>query len=361
MSNNIIEHLETRLTSSIKKVLNINILIILVILLSFQSCKSPTAPKIYNTPPGSRNYTWVMDTLKIPDGTGIYPSRIWGSSAQDVWAVGDAYLNELCIWHFDGTSWKTTPANQYIDPRGIFGFGKNDVWIASTDGAFWHYTGTTWSKFCETKIDSFDAFMPQSMSGRAPNEIYTVGCVMNNDGTNYKGIIMQYDGNKWSQMNIPYIRASFTQIFFNVETSEYLINGLVFENSKNPIYIFNGKEIKEIQSPTEFGSLNMIGDNIYFVGDYKIFKYENSKFNLFKDFTGTDYAGRAWGRNEKDFFTINWGGIGHYNGNDLITIVPKANSDWAPNESIIFEKDFFSIWQDTRTAYTIAIHGILKN
>jgi hypothetical protein len=333
----------------------------LIILVIFSSCKkNPLVPNEIITP-GSRNYTWIIDTIKIPEGTGIYPSRMWGSSAQDVWAVGDAYLNALCIWHFDGRSWKTTPANQYINPRGIFGFGNSDAWIASTDGAFWHYNGTAWSKFCDTKIDSFDAFMPQSMSGRTPNEIYAVGCAIDYDGIDYKGVIMHYDGNRWTQMNIPNIKADFTQIFFNEETSEYLINGLIFENSKNPIYIFNGKEIKEIQTPSEFGSLNMIGNNIYFVGDYKIFKYQNSKLNLFKDFTGTDYAGRAWGRNEMDFFTINWGGIGHYNGSDLITIVPKANDDWAPNESIIFEKDFFSIWRDTRTGYTISIHGILKN
>lgn len=341
--------------------MNKNILIILVTILSFQSCKSPTAPKIDNNPPGSRNYNWIIDTLKVPAGYGMDLLTMWGSSAQDVWAVGMAYSNQHCIWHFDGISWKTTPANQYIDPRGIFGFGKDNVWIGSTDGAFWHYTGLTWSKFCETKIDSFGPFIAQSMSGSAPNDIYTVGFANNNNGKDYRGIIMHYDGNKWSQMNIQDIRASFTQIFFNEETSEYLINGLVFENSKNPIYIFNGKELKEVQSPTEFGSLNMIGNNIYFVGDYKIFRYNNSQFNLFKDFTGTDYAGRAWGRNEKDFFTVNWGGIGHYNGSDIITIVPKANNDWAPNESIIFEKDFFSIWRDTRTGYTISIHGILKN
>jgi hypothetical protein len=307
-----------------------------------------------------------MDTLKIPAGTGIDPSRMWGSSAQDVWAVGDAYLNALCIWHFDGISWKTTPANQYIDPRGIFGFGKNDVWIGSTDGAFWHYTGSTWSKFSKTKIDSFGPFIAQSMSGSAPNDIYTVGFANNNNGQDYKGVIMHYNGTKWSQVNIPNTRVFFTQIFYNNETSEYLINSLRFENENSNVFSFNGTELKTIIYDTTGGvCLNMIGNKIYYstLGPKsgKLYRYDNGHFNLFKDFTGTDNAGRAWGRNEKDFFTINWGGIGHYNGNDLITIVPKANNDWAPNESIIFDKDFFSIWRDTRTAYTIAIHGILKN
>jgi hypothetical protein len=57
-------------TSSVKNTMDLKFLIILVILLSLQSCKSSTGPKIVNNPPGPgrRDYTWTVDTLEAIEG-----------------------------------------------------------------------------------------------------------------------------------------------------------------------------------------------------------------------------------------------------------------------------------------------------
>jgi hypothetical protein len=65
---------------------------------------------------------------------------IWGSSASDVWAVGDAGS----IFHFDGKDWKPSTAAFAIGKkpnlRGVWGSAANDVWIVG-DGIALHYTG----------------------------------------------------------------------------------------------------------------------------------------------------------------------------------------------------------------------------
>lgn len=66
--------------------------------------------------------------------------RVWGSGPNDVWMVGD----DGVILHFDGTSLKSStaqiPAEHRPNLRGVWGSGPNDVWIVG-DGIALHYTG----------------------------------------------------------------------------------------------------------------------------------------------------------------------------------------------------------------------------
>jgi hypothetical protein len=66
---------------------------------------------------------------------------VWGSSASDVWAVGDSGT----ILHWDGTAWTPSVAAFPVNKTkphlyGIWGSGPNDVWIVG-DGIALHHTG----------------------------------------------------------------------------------------------------------------------------------------------------------------------------------------------------------------------------
>lgn len=65
---------------------------------------------------------------------------VWGSAANDVWAVGD----NGTILHFDGTSWKPSQAAFGLglkpDLYGVWGSSADDVWIVG-DSVALHYTG----------------------------------------------------------------------------------------------------------------------------------------------------------------------------------------------------------------------------
>lgn len=65
---------------------------------------------------------------------------VWGSGANDVWAVGDSGT----ILHWDGTAWKPSAAAFGVGLKpnlyGVWGSAANDVWIVG-DNVSLHYTG----------------------------------------------------------------------------------------------------------------------------------------------------------------------------------------------------------------------------
>lgn len=80
-------------------------------------------------------------------------SRVWGSVFSDVWAVGDSVLV-----HFDGTSWKDVPMTgdlaemrspapatlQVVFQLGLWGSSPKDVYLGSETGKIARFDGTTW-------------------------------------------------------------------------------------------------------------------------------------------------------------------------------------------------------------------------
>jgi hypothetical protein len=313
--------------------------------------------------PGRRDYTWTIDTLKVPEGRSM-PSWMWGTNVNNVWAIGSGYLNAYQIWHYDGFKWQNYVPDEYIDPRGICGFSENNIWTSSLGtsslpAAFWHYNGLAWTKFCEITIEGYYNVVIQDIDGSVPNNMYAVGFADSIDGQTYKAIIFNYNGSAWKQVNIPIIRNSFTQIYYDEDSRRFIIYGWTFETIIQYIYSFDGKNIKKIFSNEEGISLSTINRNIFATIAEKLYRYSNNNFSLFKDFSSTNYAGGTIGRSEKDFFTINWDGIGHYNGTDLITIYEKWNNNWSPDGRIVFDKDVFFIWDDSFN--TFVIHGHLKN
>ena len=326
-----------------------------LLLLIFNLSCNTTEPE--DIKPGRRDYTWTVDTLKPPEGRSV-PYSMWGGNASDVWAVGLSYLNAYCIWHFDGISWTNYTPDEYIAPSCIWGTSSNNIWIGSTDGSFWHYDGIKWNKFSETIIPNYQQFIVQSMCGRSANEIYAVGFADSIGGNNYKAIIMRYNGARWEQVIIPKIKSSFDQILYDDVSNNFIITGLIFNQNDESIYSFNGISLDKIFSTQESVSINKIAKNVYAVVKGKIYKHKHNNFEMFVDLSSTNYAGAAYGRSDKDFFTINWDGIGHYNGTDLVTIYPKWNNDWFPNGGIIFEKDVYFIWDDSYN--TFIVHGKLN-
>jgi hypothetical protein len=307
--------------------------------------------------PGRRDYTWTVDTLKPPEGRSL-PSKMWGANANDVWTVGLSYLNAYCIWHFDGNSWNNYTPDKYIDPTCIWGTSNNNIWIGSSDGAFWRYDGVKWNRFSETVIPNYQQFVIQSICGNSPSNIYVVGFADSIAGNFYKAAIMHFNGSKWELVNIPTIKESFKRIIYDNISNTFLICSWVFNQPDEYIYNFDGNSLKKIYSSKEHLTLTNIGNKIFLSENKKLLEYKNESFGLFLDFTSTDYVGNAYGRTEMDFFTINWNGIGHYNGTDLVTIYPKWNNDWGPGGGIVFEKDVFFIWDDSYN--TFIVHGKLN-
>src|SRR6266550_1543677 len=74
-------------------------------------------------------------------GTTQHLNGIWGTSATDVWAVGDAGT----ILHYNGTSWSSVPSGTFQFLDGVWGSSASDVWAVGDNGTILHFNGTTWS------------------------------------------------------------------------------------------------------------------------------------------------------------------------------------------------------------------------
>lgn len=64
---------------------------------------------------------------------------VWGSSASDVWVVGDEGVAE----HYDGTGWTVISPPGAGTLTAVAGSGPNDVYAAGTD--IWHWNGASWT------------------------------------------------------------------------------------------------------------------------------------------------------------------------------------------------------------------------
>jgi hypothetical protein len=76
-----------------------------------------------NSPATSATRDWTMNLIKPVELYGI-----WGSGANDVWAVG-AQNN---IVHYDGAAWTNVVSGANGSLSAIWGSGPNDVWAGGT-------------------------------------------------------------------------------------------------------------------------------------------------------------------------------------------------------------------------------------
>jgi hypothetical protein len=114
------------------------------------------------TPPSSIGAAFRSDaggvwmTEMLPSGTPVL-TGVWGSSDQDIYAVGRSSSGLVpTIVHYDGMTWTTLgvcPGSPCFDPltstsvplSGISGTGANNIFAAGDSGAIVHYDGTQWS------------------------------------------------------------------------------------------------------------------------------------------------------------------------------------------------------------------------
>jgi hypothetical protein len=348
---------------------NIKLLLWFSIILLFQSCKSPTSPKIDNTPPGRRDYTWMVDTL-----TKLYPYNsyytLWGTSATNLWCIGkDGDVNKM-ILHYDGITWKNFEyPGQGMEPWSIFGFSTDDFWVGGGFGDIYRYNNGQFNQFGDNlRLEGYPGTTFMKFWGNNPNDIFAVGSAFKGINGPLYDIILHYDGKNWNYVIKPEMEGQFLDIKRGTNDSPYyyLIN-LYADNDSTSIYEFDGKTLKRIYYQSDmnenFVGMFSVNNDIYFGFNKKVLQY-NYKFNSFttlKDFNGTNIRTMSHfkGRSEKDIFINMQDGIGHYNGIDIQTIF-KLDSNVLFNDAVLFEKDIFFICPDPARHNFMIVHGQSK-
>jgi hypothetical protein len=128
-----------------------------------------------------------------------YPSNdlnsVWSGSAIDAWAVGAA---GGLAFHWDGHTW-TTSAPTSMALRSVWGSSSQDVWAGSVTDVWgaWHWNGTSWSGYSVPRPTSTEGgiLSLNNLWGSAANDIWAA-C-----GT-LRGAMLHWNGTAWSMVYV---------------------------------------------------------------------------------------------------------------------------------------------------------------
>jgi len=321
------------------------------------TCKNPVAPDNSFTP-GRRDYTWTIDTLNSPPNL-FSLVNIWGSGPSDVWAVGPADETLNSLWHYDGISWKPTTQRLSSNLWSVFGFGQSNVWMCDGPGRdIFYFNGNIWVNQGNYSYPGYSMLYLNSIWGTSNSELYCAGSAYDSQmGT--QPVLMKYNNNAWNFIQLPKNDFNIVTLKKDQDNNIFFFTAIKFTtgySDTNKIYTYDGTSLKEIfkgtNNPVDNATADDIGGKVYLNIKNKIYKYIDNKLVLWKDFDGTSYGGRVFGRNENDFFGFGYDGVVHYNGTDLKTIFPTTMS---LTNLLVLDKDIFLLC-DNR----IIVHGHLK-
>jgi hypothetical protein len=198
-------------------------------------------------------------------------NAIWGTSATDVFAVGEKFTgigNSLgYIVHYNGTQWAVMnlPNADYLRLSGIWGSAPTDVYVVAqyvpydsepTDSraVILHYDGQAWSEVLREPNLNLDHIW-----GSSATDVFATGSTVAPGGATV-GAIWHFDGTRWSAVSIPQTPALYS-VWGSSSRDVYVLalgNG-PFNTSGN-IWHFDGTSWTEIKTKAS-GLLDIWGSS----------------------------------------------------------------------------------------------------
>ncbi len=108
---------------------------------------------------------------------------VHGSSATDVWAVGEVGT----ITHFDGTRWSVSPTGVGVHLNAVFALAPDDAWAVGDKGTVLRWNGQHWSPLdAPTSEDVLDVW------ASGPSDVWVLP---RGDTGAYH--LLRWDGTRW--------------------------------------------------------------------------------------------------------------------------------------------------------------------
>ncbi|MHB8810804.1 MAG: BACON domain-containing protein [Desulfobulbaceae bacterium] len=124
-------------------------------------------------------YGTILNLTQSAAGSANLVLRsLWGSSANDIFAVGETIL------HSDGTTWTAMAPDTSQWLNAVWGSSTTDVFAVGEYGTIIHYDGANW-----TAMESGVQETLHGVYGDAPNNVYAVGD---------NAVVLHYDGTTWN-------------------------------------------------------------------------------------------------------------------------------------------------------------------
>ncbi|AUX48152.1 hypothetical protein SOCE26_096820 [Sorangium cellulosum] len=129
---------------------------------------------------------------------------IWGSSPDDVFAVGGPLGNtglESLVLHYDGAAWRELPAGGGETFWWVAGSGPKDVWMVGERGR-----AVRWDGAAFTQYDAQGTGTTATLWGViafSPDDAWAVGGMPGGGEDAPKDIVLRWDGGAWSRVPLP--------------------------------------------------------------------------------------------------------------------------------------------------------------
>ncbi len=205
---------------------------------------------------------------------------IWGSSATDVFAVG---FNAIAagpgalIYRYDGSSWAQMEDPPIDDPAylGVWGASGSDVYAVGEYFDFRdnvlvsHFDGVSWSR---VPTDNVDGGIATDVSGTSASDVYVVGYYYPGDGY----FVLHYDGSSWT--TTPFTdEGALRGVWASSPTDVFAVG---FDQNGGFIIHYDGSSWSRMAAPSTPDGLADIwgssGSDVYASGGDGILHYDGS-------------------------------------------------------------------------------------
>ncbi len=264
--------------------------------------------------------------------TPRYLAGVWGSAADDVYAVGNSGL----ILHYDGNpgmNWEQIPIPTMLDLRSIWGSSANDIWAVGEDGAILHsHNGIDWQ--LEPGIPGYKNFM--DIWGTAPDNIWAVG---RDVASGLSGLIWHWNGVEWNEeldTSEPLGATQFEGIWGS-GPDEIFVVGAGSGGSQGICYKYNGTSWSPEWSATGWPNMRyyievwgtnnelFISGQSYSPSIAEAAHYNGSLWET-EIFQNSGILAGVWGSGEENLYMVgNNGLIVHYDGTTFSEMVSGTN------------------------------------
>ncbi len=334
--------------------------VVTIIIISISCNDNPVGPG-NEPPPGRRDYIITVDTIDV---IGEVFKSIWGTSENNMWAVGDGSRD---LWHYDGETW-TALHPLSGSQNSIYGFSENDIYIASNEGWIHHYNGSTWYEQFRYGPDGNNPNHFTDIWGYSPTDIYACGYFRENKKS--YGLIFHYDGKKWERVNIPKIEGQIWQVrgdLNNRQKQYFIINNVDFQPpDSSRIFELSGNNIREIyygqfytwERSNPF--IETVGGKLYFGFNRKIHSFDGKNFLVEKIIYLENYSNWFNGRSINDLILATVDGFVHYNGSEVKYLYQNENT-FLVFDYTITDNSFFAVTEDFDNKLRLIIKGVLDN
>jgi hypothetical protein len=344
---------------------NTNILLLfsvfIITVLFFIACDdTPNGPE--EPPPGSRDYTWEVDTLHVPFS---FFTSISGTSENDVWICGPGD-SEHRFYHFNGDEWKAVSLTAPYAPKSISSYKENNVWSGGREGDIYNYNGTNWSKRYQHIIEDARTVVFESIKIFNPTNIIAAGQYFLEGENNYRGVLMEYDGNEWNELRMDSVKTTLADIEMSTDKRVFVLGSSYEQYSidRYQFYEFKDRKLNLFHAGTkseeEKGSLLQLGEETYFIIGPDFYSYDDEKFEKIGNLSDDPkFLNVGFGRNVNDIYLGMRDGVAHYNGENTEYVYQSEINIFA-RKGIVFDNHVFFVGSDP-FGNTFIIRGIQNN